>query len=235
MALKSFIIHVSSAVERRKAIEKELADKDFDLVFVLDGDIASLTPSRLSTFFSSEMQKPVASTSCAFKHILVYQEMLRDNIPLALVLEDDIRFYSNVKLLSNIRDEITNRALHKCIISLEDSRLKYIPKSMRTKGTLLYKEKSGRMTGAYLIDYAAAKSILEYIEIEKVNRPIDWFHNQCITNNVIDMYWAQPPIAVQGSCSGSMTSLIGKGQTGIFKVLSFKFERIYKRLLYFLR
>lgn len=235
MGLRSFVIHVSTATERRKAIEKELVDKDFDLNFVLDGDIASLTPTRLSAFFSSKIQEPTTFTSCAFKHILVYQEMVRDNIPLALVLEDDIRFYSNVKLLAKIIDEIKNRALSKCIISLEDSRLKYIPKSRRVSGTLLYKEQSGRMTGAYLIDYAAAKSILEYIEVEKVSRPIDWFHNQCITNNVIDMYWAQPPIAVQGSCSGSMESLIGKGQSGILKVVSFKLERIYKRLLYNLR
>lgn len=231
----AYIIHVSTATERKKGVEKELAGKGFDATFILDGDIDTLHPSRLDTYFSGKMKEAKAGASCAFKHLLAYQEMVRKKLPLALILEDDIRFYSNVHVLEDMVKEIQSRKLHQFIISLEDSRLKYIPKSQRKKGQLLYEQSSGRMTGAYLIDYAGAKSILDYVERVKMSVPIDWFHNECIRETIIKMYWAQPPIAVQGSLEGSVKSLIGKVRFGSVKVLSFKIQRLYKRLIYFMR
>lgn len=233
--IKTYVIHVGSEVERRKLIERELGGKELDVTFILDGDISTLNQSRLNVYFSDKMKVPKAATSCAFKHILAYQDIVQNNHSLALILEDDIRFYSNVYLLDQILNEVQDRNLSSFIASLEDSRLKYIPKSLRKKGRLLYLETSGRMTGAYLIDYKGAKSILNYIEKNKMSVPIDWFHNECIKENVIKMFWAQPPIAVQGSLEGSVKSLIGKVRFGGIKILLFRVQRLYKRLVYLLR
>lgn len=181
------------------------------------------------------MKSAKATTSCAFKHILAYQDILKNKHPFALILEDDIRFYANIPLLNSILDEIKDRDLNDFIISLEDSRLKYIPRSKRQKGRLLYVENSGRMTGAYLIDFAGAKRILDYTKTNKMGVPIDWFHNECIAEKVINMFWAQPPIAVQGSLEGSIKSLIGKVRFGGLKVLAFRIQRLYKRVVYSFR
>ncbi|CAI8170054.1 MAG: Uncharacterised protein [Bacteroidota bacterium] len=235
MLIRTYVIHVSTEIGRRKLIEKELEGKAFDPTFVLDGDINSLSQSRLNTFFSDKMKEPKAGTSCAFKHILAYQDIVKNKHPLTLIIEDDIRFYSNVHLLDQIFNEIQDRNLKSFIVSLEDSRLKYIPKSKREKKRLLYLEQSGRMTGAYLIDYAGAKHILDYIETKKVSVPIDWFHNECIQENILEMFWAQPPIAVQGSLEGSVKSLIGKVRFGGLKILLFRIQRLYKRLTYYFR
>jgi glycosyl transferase family 25 len=233
--IQTYVIHVASEIQRRKLIEKELDAKEFEVSFILDGDISTLNTSRLNTFFSGKMKSAKATTSCAFKHILAYQDILKNKHPFALILEDDIRFYANIHLLDSILKEIKDRDLHDFIVSLEDSRLKYIPRSKRQKGRLLYVENSGRMTGAYLIDFAGAKRILDYTKTNKMSAPIDWFHNECIAEKVINMYWAQPPIAVQGSLEGSVKSLIGKVRFGGLKVLAFRIQRLYKRVVYSLR
>ncbi len=233
--IQTYVIHVASEIQRRKSIEKELDGKGFEVSFILDGDISTLNASRLNTFFSGKMKSAKATTSCAFKHILAYQDILKNKYPFALILEDDIRFYDNIHLLHSILDEIKDRDLHDFIVSLEDSRLKYIPRSKRQKGRLLYVENSGRMTGAYLIDFAGAKRILDYTKTKKMRAPIDWFHNECIAEKVISMFWAQPPIAVQGSLEGSVKSLIGKVRFGGLKVLVFRIQRLYKRIVYSFR
>ena len=233
--IQTYVIHVASEIERRKLIEKELDGKGFETTFILDGDISTLNTSRLNTFFSGKMKCAKATTSCAFKHILAYQDILKNKHPFALILEDDIRFYANIHLLDSILDEIKDRKLQDFIVSLEDSRLKYIPKSKRQKGRFLYVENSGRMTGAYLIDFAGAKRILDYVKTNKMSSPIDWFHNECIEENVVNMFWSQPPIAVQGSLEGSVKSLIGKVRFGGLKVLAFRTQRFYKRIVYYFR
>lgn len=233
--MKTYVIHVSTAVERRAGIENELKGKNFDTSFILDGDINTLDKSRLNTFFTGKMREAKPSTSCSFKHILAYQEIVKEKHQIALILEDDIRFYSNIHLLNKILTEINHRDLSSFMVSLEDSRLKYIPRSKRKEGLYLYPEKSGRMTGAYLIDYEGAKRILAHLEKEKMNVPIDWFHNQCIEKNIIQMFWSQPTLAVQGSLEGSIKSLIGKVRFGFLKVLSFRAQRTYKRLISFLK
>lgn len=233
--IQTYVIHVGSEIERRKLVEKELEGKAFHVNFVLDGDISTLNQSRLNNFFSEEMKGPKATTSCAFKHILAYQDIVKNKHSLALIIEDDIRFYSNFQLLDQILDEIQERELTNIIISLEDSRLTYIPKSKRERKRLLYLEDSGRMTGAYLIDCSGANHILDYLDAKKMSVPIDWFHNECIQENIIKMFWSQPPIAVQGSLEGSVKSLIGKVRFGSLKILFFRIQRLYKRIIYSFR
>ena len=53
--------------------------------------------------------------------------------------------------------------------------------------------------------------------------PIDWFHNECVENDVLDMYWSQPTITVQGSLDGSLPSLIDQKKQGNFEALPLKF------------
>lgn len=68
-----------------------------------------------------------------------------------------------------------------------------------------------------------------------MNIPIDGFHNLCLKNGIIDMYWSQPPVSIQGSLNGSIKSLIDNKRIGLKRRLAFKLQRIYKICLYFFR
>jgi len=234
--MKTYVIHVSDAYARKAHIQNELDGKDLDITYITKGDKKDLTAEVLDEYFSEEMAAIKASTSCAYKHILAYQTIVAEKDHLVLILEDDIKFYKHFSILQKIVTELEIRKIENFMLSLEDSNLRYIPKSEREIGTLIYPKKTGRMAGAYLIDKKGAKSILQHIKKEKINIPIDWYHNLCVKNYAIKMYWSHPAIAFQSSLDGSMKSLIvNKNKYGIFAPVLFKIKKLYKHFLYQLR
>jgi glycosyl transferase family 25 len=204
-----------------------------DYHFVHDGDIADLSPEVMSTYFGGELEQPGPAASCAYKHILLYQEMINNDFEIALVLEDDIYLDDNFcNILERTLKEIRTRKLQNFIISLEDSNLKYVKGSERRKGQLLYKKTLGRMTGAYLIDKACALQMQAEWTIHKCNLPIDWFHNHCAQMGLINILWLQPTIAIQGSLSGKLSSTIDHKKTGRLRVLLFQLTRLVRKLIH---
>lgn len=234
--MKAYIIHVSDAYEREKHMQSQLEGKQLDVQYINHGDIKDLNSDIFDAYFSEHMARPDSGTSCAFKHILAYIEIANGEDEIALVLEDDIYFYSNYERLFDFVKEIKNRKLKNFFISLEDSNSRYVERSRRKKDTYLYEASCGRLAGGYLIDKEAAKSILKYIEQHKLTMPIDWFHNKCAENGVIKLYWSHPAIVVQGSLNGTINSMIEEGvHFGRWDVIRFKLKRAYKKLLYWLR
>ena len=106
------------------------------------------------------MSKISSTTSCAYKHFLAYERLAKSDENFAMIVEDDIRFYSNFNIIKDILIEIKTRNIKNFILSLEDSNLKYIPKSVRINGLNIYKKNKGRLAGCYLIDKEGAMNIL---------------------------------------------------------------------------
>ena len=233
--MRTYVIHVSDAYDRKNHMQKQLKNKGLEINFITEGDIKELNASHINEYFIENMASLSSATSCAYKHIMAYKKISEGKDNLALVLEDDILFYANYFIIDEIIDELKERKIKNFMLSLEDSNLKYVPRSERVKGVMVYPRKKGRMTGAYLIDKEGARNILEYIKKEKTNLPLDWFHNLCIDNEVINMFWSHPAIAVQGSLDGSIKTLIDSKKYGILRIWSFRLQRLYKKLLYQLR
>jgi len=234
--MKTYIIHVSDDYERERHMNSQLVGKNLDVTYIIDGDKKDLSNEILSTYFAGNRKNVSNSTSCVYKHILAYEKIVIDKAEVALVLEDDIIFYKNFShILEKITAEIKRENLEGFIISLEDSLLRYINKSERVKNKFIYPKEKGRFAGAYLIDYKAAKNILELIKDEKCHIPMDWYHNYCQQRNLVNIFWSQPTVAVQKSMTGSMSTLIDNKTSGIFRIISFYMQRVYKRLLYNLR
>lgn len=233
--MKTYIIHVSDAFEREKYMLNTLKGKGLDIEFILDGDKKKLTPLIINTYFSGELLPVSAGTSCAYKHVLAYQKIVSGSDDVAMILEDDIRFYNNDNKLNELMLEIKNRKLENFIISLEDSTLKYIPKSKRQKGRMIYRANFGRCAGAYFIDKKGAQSLLDCLAEKKMDRPVDWFHNFCQENNKIGIYWSQPALAIQASIDGSMPSLIDNKKVGAARRIFFRLQKSYKKLIANLR
>lgn len=208
-----------------------------DHLFIHDGDLETITKEIMEKYFGGELGTLHPGVSCAYKHLLAYTELIHSKgSEYALILEDDIFLYKNFCFkLKKIIDEIEQRKLQNFIISLEDSHLKYVKGSERKKDKLLYKKLRVRMTGAYLIDKQSARKMLKEVEDNKCNLPIDWFQNHCSDKQLLDVYWAHPTIAVQGSLNGKMNSLIDHKSSSTYKKLKFKISRLYKMFLYRIR
>lgn len=176
-------------------------------------------------------------TSCATKHLIAYERILKGKQNYGLILEDDIKLFDDFNLyVKKCLKTLEMKKISKIFISLEDSNLKYVRRSEKKKNKLLYSKEKGRLAGAYMIDKRAANNMLTYIKNNKSNIPIDWFHNICAEKKLIDIYWIDPPIARQASLSGDLPSLLTEKRTNNLKrKIEFNLQKWYKKILYFFR
>ncbi len=214
-------------------MELQLSNKELVYEYIWEGDKKDITQEILDELFTGELIPLSAGTSCVYKHILAYRKLVESNDTMALIFEDDVYLKKSFsENLNKIEQEIKSRALKNFVISLEDSNLKYVAGSEKIPNILLYKKLHGRMAGAYLIDRQAANNILQSIKNNKCSVPIDWFHNFASESNLIQIYWSSVILATQGSLDGSIPPTLDNKSTGIFRILSFRIQRLYKKLLY---
>ena len=234
--MQTYIIHVKTAFARATHIAAQLAHRNLATTYILDADIADLPPSRVLEYFAPDTGMPMSAISCAIKHLLAYRALLESGQPYALILEDDIMLAPDFEgqLAAFVR-EINTRKLQNILVSLEDSNLQYVKGSARKVGQYLYAQKAGRLAGAYLIDRAAAQTILAHLQTQKATLPIDWQHLRHAEQGNINIYWSHPTIACQASLNGVLASSIDQKQVGALRRMSFFIQRIYKKILYGLR
>lgn len=207
--------------------------------YMLDGDIADITDEILNRYFTGDaMQRPCPATSCATKHLLIYQEMVRRNIAEALILEDDIILRNDfVCTFNQSIDEVHHyAATHPgpIMISYEDTRLRFVPRSQRRDDTVIYPGDRDRMTGAYYCNIAAAQLVLDYALTHKLDQPIDLTHCHLLRSQQLVYFWCQPTIATQGSHLGLFSSAINLHKS-MLSPLKWKAKLAYRKLLYWLR
>lgn len=208
-----------------------------DHFFIQAGDLETISAEILDKYFGGELNSLKPEVSCAYKHMLAYAEIAGENqSACALILEDDIYCSPGFCAgLNKIMAEIKQRQLDNYLISLDDSDLKYASGSERRKNILLYKKLKFRGSGAYLIDGTAARSMLSEIESNRCNLPIDWFIKHCAEKGLVNVYWAHPTVAWQGSADGTIKSLIDDKPTGLIRNWKFNINKLYKRFLYGIR
>jgi glycosyl transferase family 25 len=93
------------------------------------------------------LHRRVPFVLCTLSHFLAYEKVVAEGLEGALVLEDDIvladdfttRFEQSIK---EFRDRYADRNI---FISYEDSSLRFVPRSQREKGRMLYPARKGRI------------------------------------------------------------------------------------------
>lgn len=241
-----FVAHVKDGYdERERHIRAMLGDAGVPFEFMLDGDIADITPARRAAYFSPGLSIPLSAQSCALKHILICEEIVKRGLPGALVLEDDIclsprfpaiftRSMEELPLYER-PDGNPESAPLPVMISYEDTRLRFVERSRREKGRVLYPGDRDRMTGCYYINRAGAEAILQSIRTNGgLNMPIDLYHAWMLRCGNLRYLWCHPTIATQGSHTGKFRSTLNFDKTFIDERL-WLLKRLYRRLLYYLR
>lgn len=232
----TYVVHAKTGYEiHENRINKLFSDHNLDFKFMTDGDPSVFTDELIYKYFDSDIKKKlsIGVLSCTLNHILCYEEIVKHNFELSLIFENDPfflkNFDDNLDLVLNESKNMDNAF----IVSLENSTLKFPNFKDIRKNKYLYKAKYGRFAGAYLINLAAAKNILEYLKSNKCSEVIDWWHNSLIDKGVIDMYWAHPPLTEQGSHNGLMSSTISTKKKNVKRRVAWLLQKYYKT--YFLR
>jgi glycosyl transferase family 25 len=233
--MPAYIIHASTYHARKVHMLEQIKNKNIDVVFVLEGDKATMDAGVIEKYFKG--QSPITNAmSCSYKHLLSYEKIASGKHQWALILEDDVFLHKEFnEELKRIQEELNMHGIHNALISLEDSSLTFVERSMRVTDKRLYEKSRGRMAGAYLIDQAGARSVLNEVEARTCFLPIDWFHNHCSSEGLLKIYWTSHPIVTQGSLSGRISSTLEKKPANFLKYLSFLIQRKYKQMVYWFR
>lgn len=217
---RTFVLHVKKGYEERAThISCMMKRMKIPFEYILDGDIQDINADILDKYFTGNMASPTPATSCALKHIIACKNIVDMDLEGALVLEDDIVLHNNFmevfrKSINELNDNYSWNT-KPVIINYEDTRLRFIPRSKRIKGRVLYEGDRDRMTGALYVNRLAAELILDYALRRKLDRPIDLFHCKLIKDKSILYLWCQPVIATQGSHTGMFKSGINLNKKSI--------------------
>jgi len=140
--IKVFVIHALSGYQfHEKRVIDIMGKYDIPFIFMSDGDSSNFHKINLNEFFVSDIQLERSPLSCALNHFLLYKKMIDENIPYALILEDDFVFLK--KFFSRI-NEVLGR-LHELpegyIVSIENTTLQFPGYFQTKKGKIFYKAK----------------------------------------------------------------------------------------------
>jgi glycosyl transferase family 25 len=233
---KVFIVHVRADDGVRRAfIESQMQRHQIPFTFMLDGDMSDLNEANMSKYFTQNLVEsgPAPRESCTFKHFLIYEKMVQENIPEALIFEDDAMLADNfVSIFNATMKEWRNRRdinPDQLFISYENSMLQFIPSATRTPGIHLYRATETRCAGAYFITLESAKKILSFTEHNKCNFAVDWQHKTMSDSGLLDVYWCEPPIVEQGSHNGHLPTMLDDKKHGLIRRISWNIQRFYKR------
>lgn len=236
---KILVIHAASLKERGEHIDKMLKGMGLDYEFIKDADCDMLTDELLDRYVADgpeQMHEKSGKASCTIKHFMACERVLEEGLEGALVLEDDMVLHKDfVKRFEACMTEYEAHYQQESIlISLEDSSLRFVPRSRRRKGQLLYDADKGRMAGAYYVNRHACQAIVDSLKEERCKIPIDHYHNLLIKRGAIRCLWCQPALATQGSFMGLFGSSLSKRSDRMIK-RRWLFKKNYKKILYWFR
>ena len=146
--------------------------------------------------------------SIAFKHLKIYEDIVKNGIQTALVLEDDVVFEEdfvnkfNFNLMSTPNDWD--------LIFIGSGCNLRIPPNNVISGKIAYKKEhpASKCADSYLINLSASDRILN--TIIPFTLPIDFEINHHMRIHDMSVYWWEPPVITQGSQCGLYTSEIMK-------------------------
>ena len=208
--MKTYVLHYTPLIERRKHIENEMKRENIPFEFVFQYDRENLTDAE-HALFSGDISN--SEKSLVMKHIITLYNIIRENHPYALVLEDDV-----------ILDRDFNEKLAYYIsllppdwdmIFIGNGCNLHIPQNEQQPGVFIYKKSTSypgatRCTDSILISQKCARAIFNYLQMPgyKITQAIDWLYNEVLHALNMNVYWTEPTIVSQGSESNMFKSSI---------------------------
>ncbi len=201
MGCPTFVINLQRDTERRDYMCKQLQQLGMTSEFIpaVDGramDTACWkTYDRAKTLRIYGVEMMATEIGCYLSHFHIYERMIREAIPVALVMEDDI--VCNPNLPSIIEDLLSNPAPEWLVVRLESQRGRVVtPRKKAFLGRAVQHLRHGELTrlgthvlgfGAYLIRKEGAQRMLEYGNpiFMPIDQTMDRYHENGIAPYIV--------------------------------------------------
>lgn len=227
-----YVVHGIKGYEHREHLLQTLLREknglDYKLITEFEND--SINQELVDKYFSDDAKTNLTKGQlmCTLVHILIYEKIVENRDQVAIIFENDVlfihEFQSGIKRVINEARQLPKG----WIISLENSTLKFPSVWETRKNKYVYAAPTGRCAGAYMVDYDAAKNILNELETNKCNEVIDLWHNILLKKNTFKMYWAHPPLTEQASSNGFIDSSLSTNRKGLKRYVQWEIQKFYK-------
>lgn len=197
--MKSLVISLKTAVERRQHIEHEFGKQaiHFEFFDALTPDLAEPLAKQKGLNINTEFLS-TGELACFMSHVSIWQKMVDENIPHLAVFEDDVHLGENAAFFLG-----TDRWLDQSfqIIKLEAFSKKILHENNGVKlekDRALFKLK-GRHVGAagYILSLQAAQYLLDLLKNIKIIEPLDHILFDPQYHQKMALYQMKPALCIQ--------------------------------------
>jgi len=231
-----FILSVRTFEDRINHVKKQMALHDLSYQFIFEFDIPELNSELLLNTFETENVLDRPQQSLMLKHIHAWRLCVENNYKNILVFEDDVI----------LKQDFVSR-LNDALLALEkkhDSYLLFlggadtkVPDSFFLSNEEIV-EQPIATSEAYVTNFMASKSRIEWLSNNKVKLPSDFLLRTIDPLCGITQYWIKEHIAEQGSVTGIFESSLDKQRqkhSFIFNYLRYQWQKINRKKIRKLR
>lgn len=212
--MKAHIVHYKKLVERRVAMERQLRWEDIEANFVDQFDRDMVRSEDMSLFdrrrvpWQFRRRMPDVQVAITLSHFHCLRQIAHSG-HWGLILEDDAILAPGFRAgLERCLDQLPAGW---GMLFLGDGCGLHIPESRLRDGVVVYpKERdptdwggdgATRCTDSYVVHPECAAEVIALLDElpRPISQPIDWWLNEVIRHLQIDVFWAEPTLATQGS------------------------------------
>jgi GR25 family glycosyltransferase involved in LPS biosynthesis len=216
---KIYVAHYAPLIDRKQNLLKQLDNYKIEAEWMQEepseDEFRALTSIDLwdSKFksmgnanYEPHRQLKKSEFSLCFKHLKIYEDIIKNNIRTSLILEDDVVFSEN--FINNFNLNICMTPKDWDFIFIGSGCGLEIDKKTQREGQVAYKKEhpASKCTDSYVIKLSSAQKLINTLDC--FTFPIDFELNYQMFKHNMNVYWWQPPVTKQGSQSGMYRSEI---------------------------
>ncbi|MDE1496128.1 glycosyltransferase family 25 protein [Xenorhabdus bovienii] len=166
--MKAFVINLEKDIERKKSMQEQLQEINLDAEFITAVYGKVLTDEQLHEICPDfdKIALTLGEVGCSMSHLNAYKKMIDDDIPIALVLEDDVIFNDDLlPILSHLEKHSTALSATPYVFLLNKTN-EYL-ESFKKPLIENYKIVSvidAACTFGYILNLSAAKKLYQYLK-----------------------------------------------------------------------
>nr|WP_255705603.1 glycosyltransferase family 25 protein [Xenorhabdus sp. PB61.4] len=165
--MKIYVINLAQDVERKKSMQEQLKKLELDFEFISAVYGKSLNKEQIQENCPNfdEMTLAIGELGCSLSHLNIYKKIIKNKIPISLILEDDARLGDN---LTNILSSLENHPMatsSKPYVFLLSQTNEYFDSFKRKLGNNhhIVNVIDAACTHGYALNLAAAKALYNHL------------------------------------------------------------------------
>jgi glycosyl transferase family 25 len=180
--MKVFVLNLERHTGRRQAIESQLKMREIDFEVLAAVDGRCLSEESLAVVYDSQKaqeflgrQLTRGEVGCAMSHCMAFRRVVSDNLPAALILEDDAYISPMVTGVIKALDDILNiDDLDICLLTYAAKYSEWHAKSLPGTKSRLVPAVDAFQGGGYVVTNRGARRLLEYFTT--IHHPFDYWN-----------------------------------------------------------